>query len=110
MAFDTNKLTGWKIGGTMYLDEIHEAAQPVLHIALIVLAAAIIIGIIVMTLIIRSITTPLKQLVGSSKRISEGDLTETIDIRSKDELGELGKASTIWRRHFVLSYTPSRIR
>ncbi|MCY8781078.1 methyl-accepting chemotaxis protein [Bacillus spizizenii] len=92
MAFDTNKLTGWKIGGTMYLDEIHEAAQPVLHIALIVLAAAIIIGIIVMTLIIRSITTPLKQLVGSSKRISEGDLTETIDIRSKDELGELGKS------------------
>lgn len=92
MAFDTNKLTGWKIGGTMYLDEIHEAAQPVLHLALIVLAAAIIIGIIVMTLIIRSITTPLKQLVGSSKRISEGDLTETIDIRSKDELGELGKS------------------
>ncbi|MGG0774335.1 methyl-accepting chemotaxis protein [Bacillus rugosus] len=92
MAFDTNKLTGWKVGGTMYLDEIHEAAQPVLHIALIVLAAAIIIGIIVMTLIIRSITTPLKQLVGSSKRISEGDLTETIDIRSKDELGELGKS------------------
>ncbi|MCY7886258.1 methyl-accepting chemotaxis protein [Bacillus spizizenii] len=92
MAFDTNKLTGWKIGGTMYLDEIHEAAQPVLHIALIVLATAIIIGIIVMTLIIRSITTPLKQLVGSSKRISEGDLTETIDIRSKDELGELGKS------------------
>ncbi|WP_032726775.1 methyl-accepting chemotaxis protein [Bacillus sp. JZ76] len=92
MAFDTNKLTGWKIGGTMYLDEIHEAAQPVLHLALIVLAAAIIIGIIVMTLIIRSITTPLKQLVGSSKRISEGDLTETIDIRSKDELGELGNS------------------
>ncbi|WP_459213444.1 methyl-accepting chemotaxis protein [Bacillus spizizenii] len=92
MAFDTNKLTGWKIGGTMYLDEIHEAAKPVLHIALIVLATAIIIGIIVMTLIIRSITTPLKQLVGSSKRISEGDLTETIDIRSKDELGELGKS------------------
>lgn len=92
MAFDTNKLTGWKMGGTMYLDEIHEAAQPVLHLALIVLAAAIIIGVIVMTLIIRSITTPLKQLVGSSKRISEGDLTETIDIRSKDELGELGKS------------------
>ncbi|WP_276732905.1 methyl-accepting chemotaxis protein [Bacillus sp. (in: firmicutes)] len=92
MAFDTNKLTGWKIGGTMYLDEIHEAAQPVLHLALIVLAAAIILGIIVMTFVIRSITTPLKQLVGSSKRISEGDLTETIDIRSKDELGELGKS------------------
>ncbi|QIW82260.1 methyl-accepting chemotaxis protein [Bacillus tequilensis] len=92
LAFDTNKLTGWKIAGTMSLDEIHDAAQPVLHLALIVLAAAIIIGIIVMTLIIRSITLPLKQLVGSSKRISEGDLTETIDIRSKDELGELGKS------------------
>ncbi|MCY8931249.1 methyl-accepting chemotaxis protein [Bacillus atrophaeus] len=92
MVFDTNTLTGWKISGTMYQDEIHEAAVPVLHLALIVLTAAIAAGLVVMTLIIRSITGPLKKLVASSKRISEGDLTETIDIRSKDELGDLGNS------------------
>ncbi|WJM60988.1 methyl-accepting chemotaxis protein [Bacillus amyloliquefaciens] len=92
MAYDTNGLTGWKISGTMYLDEIHEAALPILHLSLLVLVLAIVIGTIVMVLIIRSITKPLKQLVTSSKQISEGDLTETIEIQSKDELGELGKS------------------
>ncbi|AMQ68867.1 methyl-accepting chemotaxis protein [Bacillus velezensis] len=92
MAYDTNGLTGWKITGTMYLDEIHEAALPILHLSLLVLVLAIVIGTIVMVLIIRSITKPLKQLVTSSKQISEGDLTETIEIQSKDELGELGKS------------------
>ncbi|MBT2575583.1 methyl-accepting chemotaxis protein [Bacillus sp. ISL-51] len=92
MAYDTNELTGWKISGTIYLDEIHEAALPILHLSLLVLVLAIVIGTIVMVLIIRSITKPLKQLVTTSKRISEGDLTETIKIQSKDELGELGKS------------------
>ncbi|XLQ57373.1 methyl-accepting chemotaxis protein [Bacillus velezensis] len=92
MVYDTNGLTGWKITGTMYLDEIHEAALPILHLSLLVLVLAIVIGTIVMVLIIRSITKPLKQLVTSSKQISEGDLTETIEIQSKDELGELGKS------------------
>lgn len=92
MAYDTNGLTGWKITGTIYLDEIHEAALPILHLSLLVLVLAIVIGTIVMVLIIRSITKPLKQLVTSSKQISEGDLTETIEIQSKDELGELGKS------------------
>ena len=65
---------------------------PILHLSLLVLVLAIVIGTIVMVLIIRSITKPLKQLVTSSKQISEGDLTETIEIQSKDELGELGKS------------------
>ena len=90
MAFTTNKLTGWKIEGSMELNEIKDASQPVLTMGMIVLAASIIIGGILILLIVRSITSPLKRLVRSSKQISGGDLTETIDIRSKDELGELG--------------------
>nr|MDH3098746.1 methyl-accepting chemotaxis protein [Bacillus velezensis] len=90
MAFTTNKLTGWKIEGSMELNEIKDASQPVLTMGMIVLARSIIIGGILILLIVRSITSPLKRLVRSSKQISGGDLTETIDIRSKDELGELG--------------------
>ncbi|MCC9024187.1 methyl-accepting chemotaxis protein TlpB [Bacillus nakamurai] len=90
MAFTTNKLTGWKIAGSMELNEIKDASKPVLTMGMIVLGASVIIGGILILLIVRSITTPLKRLVRSSKQISGGDLTETIDIRSKDELGELG--------------------
>ncbi|WP_077735477.1 methyl-accepting chemotaxis protein TlpB [Bacillus sonorensis] len=90
MAFATNKLTGWKIGGTMYTDEIAEASKPVLNAALITLAVSIAAGVFLMILIIRSITGPLRRLVSSAKNISSGDLTQTINVRTKDELGQLG--------------------
>ncbi|MCY8027793.1 methyl-accepting chemotaxis protein [Bacillus sonorensis] len=90
MAFATNKLTGWKLGGTMYTEEIKEASQPVLNAALITLAASIAAGVILMFFIIRSITGPLKELVSSAKSISGGDLTQNINVRSKNEIGQLG--------------------
>ncbi|MFT0801085.1 methyl-accepting chemotaxis protein [Bacillus swezeyi] len=90
MAFATNKQTGWKIGGTMYIDEVREASQPVLHAALITLVISIVLGLILMVFMIRSITRPLSELVSSAKNISGGDLTQTINVRSKDELGQLG--------------------
>ncbi|MEK5500471.1 HAMP domain-containing protein [Bacillus glycinifermentans] len=90
MAFATNKLTGWKIGGTMYANEIEEASQPVLYAALITLAVSIAAGVILMFFIIRSITGPLSELVSSAKSISAGDLTQNINVRSKNEIGQLG--------------------
>ncbi|MEC1262238.1 methyl-accepting chemotaxis protein [Bacillus swezeyi] len=90
MAFATNKQTGWKIGGTMYIDEVTEASQPVLHAALITLIISIVLGLILMVFMIRSITRPLSELVSSAKNISGGDLTQKINVRSKDELGQLG--------------------
>ncbi|KPN14387.1 chemotaxis protein [Bacillus australimaris] len=90
MEFTTNKVTGWKIAGTMFDSEVEDAAQPVFNMAAIILAGALIIGGILIFFIIRSITKPLSILVSSSKKISEGDLTEKIDVRSKDEIGQLG--------------------
>ncbi|MGG0028908.1 methyl-accepting chemotaxis protein [Bacillus safensis subsp. osmophilus] len=90
MEFTTNKATGWKIVGTMFVSEVEEAAQPVFNMAAIILAGALIIGGILIFFIIRSITKPLSTLVSSSKKISQGDLTEKIDVRSQDEIGQLG--------------------
>ncbi|MDR4215915.1 HAMP domain-containing protein, partial [Bacillus paralicheniformis] len=71
-------------------DEISEAAQPVFHMAIIILAAAIVLGGILIYFIIRGISKPLSELVSSAKSISGGDLTQKIAVRSKDEFGQLG--------------------
>ncbi|QHQ56399.1 methyl-accepting chemotaxis protein TlpB [Bacillus velezensis] len=92
MAYVTNEATGWKISGTMSVDEIKDAARPVLTLAVIILAIAIAAGMIFIYFVIRSITKPLKHLVASAEKISSGDLTETIDVSSQDELGVLGKS------------------
>ncbi|MFN2744031.1 MULTISPECIES: methyl-accepting chemotaxis protein TlpB [unclassified Bacillus (in: firmicutes)] len=89
-VYTTNKLTGWKIGGSMYKDEIKHAAQPVFNMAIITLAGAIVLGGLLVYFIVRAISKPLNQLVSSAKSISNGDLTQKIEVRSKDELGQLG--------------------
>lgn len=40
----------------------------------------------------RTITRPIRELTRATHAVSEGDLDQKVQIRSKDELGELGKA------------------
>ncbi|MDC2867935.1 methyl-accepting chemotaxis protein, partial [Bacillus sp. BP-3] len=91
MTFATNVKTGWKIAGTMYTNEVIKTAEPIFYTTLIIAVIALIIGGVIIYFITLSITKPLKQLVVSSHKISEGDLTEIIEIRSNDEIGQLGK-------------------
>ena len=56
------------------------------------------IGLLISTLIVRSITKPINQVVDTLKDIAEGDgdLTARIEITTKDELAELGKAFNLF--------------
>lgn len=92
MYFSTNDLTGWKVAGTLFLSEVNDAANPILNTTLFVIATAIIIGFAIIILIVRSITKRLKDLQHKAKTISEGDLTETIDLTKKDEIGDLSQS------------------
>ncbi|AVM25198.1 methyl-accepting chemotaxis protein [Bacillus pumilus] len=92
MFFDTNEATGWKIAGTMYVNEVKEAAQPVLDLTMIILAAAIVVGGIAIYFIIKSIRKPLIELSESAEKISQGDLTQHIEVRTYDEIGKLAQS------------------
>ncbi|MEL1135441.1 methyl-accepting chemotaxis protein [Desulfitobacterium sp. THU1] len=90
MVFATNKLTGWKVSATMYNSEFSQAANGILVNILIVLVAAILLGSIAIYFITRSIVNPLKSLATVSQKISEGNLTERVEVKSKDEIGKVG--------------------
>ena len=90
------------IGTGVYLDNIEafrtgmateiDTAVNANRVKICVLAGVIFIGIIVLTLLIAlGITRSLKEMVVSFQDIAEGegDLTKCIEIRSKDEIGEL---------------------
>ncbi|MDI6562908.1 HAMP domain-containing protein, partial [Bacillus altitudinis] len=81
--------TGWKIAGTMFVSETEEAAQQVWNTAIILLISSFIIGGLAIFFIVRSITIGLRRLVDFSEKVSEGDLTETLETKSKDEIGDL---------------------
>ncbi len=69
------------------------------NIILIASAIALVIGITAALLINRGITVPIKEVVDFLKDMAEsgGDLTKRIDIRSRDEVGDLG----YWFNAFV---------
>lgn len=92
MIFKTNQLSGWKIGGSLYESEVKAAAGPIMKTTLIVNVAALLIGSLIVYFVMRSVLGPINDLKNKAITISEGDLTQEINVRSKDEIGQLGQA------------------
>jgi len=58
-------------------------------VSIAALLAGVVLGALIAIFITRSITKPLKQGVDFAMRISKGDLTQKLDIRRGDEIGQL---------------------
>ncbi len=92
LDYITNDLTGWKIGGVIYTEEINEANSPILHTSLIVGILSILFGLVALMLVIKSIAKPIKQLGQLAVNVSRGDLTQYAEIQTNDIVGKLGNA------------------
>jgi methyl-accepting chemotaxis protein len=58
----------------------------------VALVAALGLAVALSTLVTRSVVRPLSTVVGALRRLAGGDLTVRAEVRSKDELGDLGAA------------------
>ncbi|MTH53963.1 HAMP domain-containing protein [Bacillus mangrovi] len=92
MAFTTNEQTGWKVLGTIDTSEYREQSAPILVNMVIIVLIFIVLGTILNFLIIRSIVRPIRLLSGVAEKVSGGDLTEKVQVSSRDDLGQLGMA------------------
>nr|WP_071393552.1 methyl-accepting chemotaxis protein [Bacillus tuaregi] len=92
MSFTTNEVTGWKLGGNLVTKEISERAASILKTSILVMVASVIIGCFAVLFIIKSILQPIREIKEKAITISQGDLTESIQIKTNDELGQLGEA------------------
>jgi methyl-accepting chemotaxis protein len=50
---------------------------------------AVVLAVVLVLWLARNITAPLAYAVGVAKRVAQGDLTARVEVRSKDETGEL---------------------
>jgi len=69
-----------------------------LQISVVVLVIAIVVSILLSLLIARIITTPVHKAIDVIQKIAEGDLTQTIEITSKDEIGMLTQSVDTMRQ------------
>lgn len=92
MSFATNELTGWKIGGNMYTDEIDQAAAPIFNSTVLVIVISLVVGSAIVYFIMVSVLKPIRELKEKALTISQGDLTEGVTVKSNDVIGQLGMA------------------
>ena len=101
-AYTTLTYRPWVLGISMTKQEIEKDNVRVVRAIIIISVVSIIIMAILVSLFIKSITTPLGLLTGLSKEIADGDLRTTKQkIHRKDELGELSNAFVAMRKKLV---------
>lgn len=84
MMFTVNELTGWRIGGTISVDEVTSATSGIRNTALLVIIVSVLLALIMIYFNIQSILRPLLQLRKATAVIAKGDLSE--DIRGSAEM------------------------
>jgi len=75
------------------IDEIYQIGSMFKDIIIVLIIAALITGILAMFIIASLIAKPIVMVAETLKDIAqgEGDLTRTVDVRSKDEVGDLAR-------------------
>lgn len=58
--------------------------------AILMIVVVLFVMIIVLMMFIKNITEPLQHMIETAQKISKGDLSQTIEIKSNDELTKLG--------------------
>ncbi len=87
---DYNEEWGWIIVGGAYKMDFNEGAQSILRILTITLIASIIIGIIIILIFAKHISSPIKIISDSLERVADGDLSlDEIVVKNNDETGVL---------------------
>lgn len=85
---------GWVLGTGVYIDDIQAEFRTQTIKSTIIRVVIIAIMVLLIVGIIRSITTPLRQVADALKNIAsgDGDLTQTLSYRGNDEVGELSSS------------------
>lgn len=83
---------GWVLGTGVYVNDLQEAFVSELIRFSVVLLFVILILVCTSLPIVRSITRPLQRIESVMKAVSEADLTQRVNLDTKDELGRVAKS------------------
>ncbi len=74
------------------LDELNRRMDEMKRDILLVTLGIIGVGILLTLIMTRVLLRPIEKLADATERVARGELTQTVDIRSKDEIGDLARA------------------
>jgi methyl-accepting chemotaxis protein len=76
--------------GEMQPDAAFQPIQALRDKAVLTVALFLVVVLILLMMFIRNITEPLQHMIETSKLIADGDLSQTVSIRAKNELADMG--------------------
>ncbi|MDR1574616.1 MAG: methyl-accepting chemotaxis protein [Treponema sp.] len=85
--------TAWTILSSVPEADVFAAVNRLIRVAVIIVVVAIVIAAIITSFVANAITKPIINVAVTLKDISEGegDLTKTVDVHTKDEIGDLAR-------------------
>ena len=89
MYFDTIPELGWKVGAVYKAKDLFATSDSLAMKMFAIAAVAVLIGVIVIYFLSRSIVKPVAVLQHQAEKVAQGDLTVHVQVKSKDEIGQL---------------------
>ncbi|MDN3015604.1 sensor histidine kinase [Paenibacillus sp. BSR1-1] len=86
-----NPTTKWYVSEYFEVGEFYKPVNEVKFIAWIITITSVIICILAAMFISHRISQPIRRLQQAMKNVKSGDLDQTFHVKSKDEIGELGR-------------------
>jgi len=84
--------TPWSLAVAIPMDKVREQADSFVIVSAIISVVAIAVLFVVLLFIASVITAPISKGISLARSLAEGDLTRTIDVNQKDEVGQLADA------------------
>lgn len=84
--------TSWGVGTSLPKDEAMEKIRDIRTQAILITVIAVLLGGFFMYFIAAKITNPIISLVSAANEMAKGDLTQTVNVASDDEVGQLSSA------------------
>ncbi|HWL13603.1 MAG TPA: methyl-accepting chemotaxis protein, partial [Ureibacillus sp.] len=81
----------WTVAAVYYEDNLHELANSIQKVIVIIAIAILLVTFIVLFLFITSVLKPINKLGTLMEEVSKGDLSVNIEVKSQDEIGLLGQ-------------------
>lgn len=89
LYFKTEPVSGWKIAVLFSANEVAIDTQPLVTSGMIIMAIAVLLGLLIGSYIAGRITKDLKRVDHTLSLVAAGDLTHQADIKREDEIGQM---------------------
>ena len=93
IQFQTHTRTGWMVAATITKDELFQEIKQFRNLVIgLGLGGIFIVSLVIWWVTVNKLVAPIRESVEFVKKVSDGDLTEILEVTRQDELGELLQA------------------